>query len=60
MPRSVQVFQAAGFQVVPAPMAYTTRYHLDLLAFMPIADALHDSKIFLHEMIGILWYKLKS
>lgn len=60
MPRSVQAFQAAGFEVVAAPTAFTTRYQNDLLAFIPSANALHDSQIYLHEMIGILWYRLKS
>lgn len=60
MPRAVQSFQSAGFQVVPAPTAYTTRYRTDLLAFIPNADALHDSRIFMHELIGMLWYQLKS
>ncbi|ADE12697.1 YdcF family protein [Sideroxydans lithotrophicus] len=60
MPRAVQVFQAAGFQVYPAPTAYTTRYQLDLLVFIPSASALRDSRIFMHEMIGLLWYRLKS
>jgi uncharacterized SAM-binding protein YcdF (DUF218 family) len=60
MPRAVQAFQAAGFQVVPAPTAYTTHYRTDLLSFIPNAYALHDSRIFMHELIGILWYQLKS
>lgn len=60
MQRSVQAFQAAGFEVVAAPTAFTTRYQNDLLAFMPSANALLDSQIYLHEMIGILWYRLKS
>ncbi len=60
MPRAMQVFQAAGFEVVPAPTAYTTRYRTDLLAFVPNAEALRDSRIFLHEVIGMLWYRLKS
>lgn len=60
MPRAVQAFQAAGFQVVPAPTAYTTRYRIDLLAFIPSASALLDSRIFLHELIGMFWYRLKS
>lgn len=60
MARAVQAFQAAGFRVVPAPTAYTTRYRIDLLAFVPNANALHDSRIFLHELIGMLWYQLKS
>jgi uncharacterized SAM-binding protein YcdF (DUF218 family) len=60
MPRAVRAFQAAGFQVVPAPTAYTTRFQIDLLAFLPNASALRDSRIFMHELIGILWYQLKS
>ena len=60
MPRAVQVFDAAGLQVVPAPTGYTTRYRTDLLAFVPNAYALRDSRIFLHELIGMLWYQLKS
>ena len=60
MPRAVPVFEAAGFRVVPAPTAYTTRYQTDLLAFVPNDHALHESRIFMHELIGILWYRLKS
>jgi uncharacterized SAM-binding protein YcdF (DUF218 family) len=60
MPRAERAFQAAGFQVVPAPTGYTTRYRTDLLAFVPNAYALRDSRVFLHELIGMLWYQLKS
>lgn len=60
MPRSQQVFQAAGFEVIPAPTAYTTRYQTDLLSFIPNSKGLHDSQIYLHELIGMLWYRLKS
>lgn len=59
IPRAVQSFQAAGLEVIPAPTAYTTRYRTDLLAFVPNAKALHDSKIFMHELIGMFWYQLK-
>lgn len=60
MPRSVKMFQAAGFEVVPAPTAFTTRYQTDLLTFIPNAESLHHSSIFMHELIGLLWYRLKS
>lgn len=60
MPRSLQAFKAAGFEVVAAPTAFTTRYQNDLLALIPSASALQDSQIYLHEVIGILWYRLKS
>lgn len=60
MPRALRAFRTAGFNVIPAPTAYTTRYKLDLLAFLPNARALQDSRIYFHEAIGILWYRLKS
>jgi uncharacterized SAM-binding protein YcdF (DUF218 family) len=60
MPRSARVFRAAGFEVVPAPTAFTTRYRTDMLSFVPRAEALRDSRVFLHELIGLLWYRLIS
>jgi len=60
LPRAAMAFRAAGFEVVPAPTAFTTRYRTDLLTFVPNADALRDSRWFMHEMIGMLWYRLKS
>ena len=60
MPCSVQAFQAAGFEVIAAPTAFTTRFNNDLLSFIPSANALQDSQIYLHELIGTLWYRLKS
>lgn len=60
MPRAADVFRRAGFEVTEAPTAFTTRYQTDLLAFIPRAEALRDSKIFVHEAIGMLWYQAKS
>lgn len=60
MPRAADVFRRAGFEVVEAPTAFTTRYRTDLLAFLPRADSLRDSRIFMHEVIGLVWYQLKS
>ena len=60
MPRSIKAFQVAGFEVVPAPTAFTTRYQTNLLSFIPKAGALQNSSIFMHELIGQLWYRLKS
>ncbi len=59
MPRAADAFRHAGFEVVEAPTAFTTRYRTDLLAFLPCADGLRDSKIFIHEIIGLLWYRIK-
>lgn len=60
MPRAAEVFRRAGFEVVEAPTAFTTRYRTDLRSFLPDADNLRDSKILVHELIGLLWYRVKS
>lgn len=60
MPRSMIAFRQAGFDVVPAPTAYTTHYQTGLLSFVPNAGAMLESSIFLHETIGIIWYLLKT
>jgi len=60
MPRSATVFRRAGFEVIEAPTAFTTRHQLNLLTFIPRAESLRDSKIFIHEIIGLLWYQAKS
>ena len=60
MPRAAEIFRRVGFEVVEAPMAFPTRYETNLLAFLPRAESLQDSKIVVHELMGILWYQLKS
>ncbi|MEW5904001.1 MAG: YdcF family protein [Pseudomonadota bacterium] len=60
MPRASAAFERAGLQVVPAPTAWTTRYRTTLLTFLPDGRALRKSYWFMHEIIGLLWYKLKS
>lgn len=59
MPRSADVFRRAGFEVVEAPTAFTTRYRTDLLTFLPRAESLRDSEIFVHEVVGLLWYRVR-
>jgi uncharacterized SAM-binding protein YcdF (DUF218 family) len=59
MPRAQLVFEAAGFKVIPAATGYTTRYRLTILDFLPSALALRDSSLFFHEIIGIVWYRLR-
>jgi uncharacterized SAM-binding protein YcdF (DUF218 family) len=59
MPRAAWIFRRAGFEVIEAPTAFTTRYRTDLLEFLPQAAALEDNRIFMHEVIGMLWYRVK-
>lgn len=60
MPRAAREFEQAGFEIVPAATAYTTRYKTDIFAFIPTAAALQKSSLFFHEVIGIAWYRLTS
>lgn len=60
MPRAQRVFTQAGFDVVPAPTQFATHFRLTLLDFMPNASALRDSSRFLHEIVGLVWYRIKS
>ena len=60
MPRSVQVFERAGFGVIPAPTHYTTPPPHSVVDFLPDAGGLQRSAIWAHEVIGIVWYRLKS
>jgi uncharacterized SAM-binding protein YcdF (DUF218 family) len=59
MPRSVMAFHNAGFEVIPAPMAFTTRYQTDVFSFIPSAGAMLDAYILTHELIGKVWYHLR-
>lgn len=61
MPRSVAAFEAAGFEVVPAPTAFLgSRRPPIVLDFIPRYDVMRNSGFALHEFIGILWYRLRD
>lgn len=61
MPRARMVFEAAGLNVIPAP----TDFIGDggdvpvFINFLPSSDALQNNYFFMHELLGILWYKLR-
>lgn len=62
MRRARRMFEAAGFDVVPAPLGFRTDFDLAMISvfdFIPSVDALslvHDA---LHEYLGLLWYRLR-
>ena len=58
MPRAISEFEKAGFKVIPASTAYVTQRKENLFAFIPSASALLKSRLFIHEVIGMLWYWL--
>jgi len=56
MQRSLMQFEAAGFQVLPAPMGYIQppmRWDID---FLPSANGLEKTRFVLHEWLGRLHY----
>lgn len=59
MPRAQLAFERAGFDVIPAPTEYSTRFEVNALDFLPSAGALSGSRTFFHEVIGIGWYHLR-
>ena len=60
MPRAQAVFAKAGFCVTPASTGYRTRNRISLLSFIPDSNALAESRIALHEIIGIARYRLSA
>lgn len=60
MPRSIRLFEAAGFAVLPAPTDFKSRGEgtLTLVDWLPQASALHNSYYALHEWLGIAWFEL--
>jgi uncharacterized SAM-binding protein YcdF (DUF218 family) len=59
MPRAVYAFETAGFQVTPAPTAFSTRESAgsSWLDWIPSASALAGTHVALHEWLGLLYYR---
>lgn len=61
MPRAVSAFEAAGFEVVPAPTAYLAGPEGGApFDFLPSYDVMYRSGLALHEVIGLVWYRLRG
>lgn len=58
MPRAQTVFAKTGLKVIPAATDYTNQEPLSLLSLQPKATALRNSSFALHELLGMLWYKM--
>lgn len=54
MPRSVRLFEAAGMQVIPAPMGFIQSDGLPLLQWIPSGKGLRDTGWVIREWLG-LW-----
>lgn len=62
MPRAVASFEAAGFEVLPAPTVFHTRTDAAAsgLDYLPAIDGLGMSATALREYLGLLWYRLRG
>lgn len=58
MSRAQTVFTKTGFKVIPAATDYTNQEPFSLLSLQPKATALSNSSFALHELLGMLWYKM--
>jgi uncharacterized SAM-binding protein YcdF (DUF218 family) len=60
MPRAQTVFEAAGLAVLPFPVDFLSGVRkMTFMDFMPSADALRYTSLFVREMIGRTYYRLK-
>ena len=62
MPRSEFAFRHFGFDIIAAPTSFSNRSEVDpdASAWFPEARALRGSYFALHEMVGLLWYRVKA
>ncbi len=57
MPRSVILFESMGLNPVPAPTYFKKS---DILTHIPDTNSLDNSKMAIHEYLGILWVKIRG
>ena len=60
MRRARMAFEQAGLQVIPAPTGYSGPLPLRPIELVPSAGGLERSWLFIHEIAGLAWYRLKS
>lgn len=59
MPRATASFRKQGISVLPAPSGYT-RLNRELTDFFPTWGAIETNGDTLHELVGLLWYRLRG
>ncbi|WP_255989453.1 YdcF family protein [Chitinolyticbacter albus] len=60
MPRAERIFTQADFTVIPAATDYASQEQSAVLRWLPDAEALARSDRALHELLGVLWYRLRG
>ncbi|HEB55176.1 MAG TPA: YdcF family protein [Gammaproteobacteria bacterium] len=59
MPRALMSFEAAGFEVIPAPLSFhQSGNDIHIFDILPQAASMEVTYNMLHEFIGTLWYRL--
>jgi uncharacterized SAM-binding protein YcdF (DUF218 family) len=58
MPRAKRTFERAGFVVVPAGVGRHKQDSYTFLQFLPSAEGLRKTEVFMHEVLGICWFWL--
>lgn len=59
MPRALEAFRNAGLEPVPAPTAFRAPPRPGPLAFWPSARGLTESALAWHEVVGLVYYRLR-
>lgn len=63
MPRAKMAFEANGLEVIPAPSGFFNKGNPGdtplIMKLLPSIWALNANYFVLHEVVGILWYKLR-
>ena len=60
MPRAKKVFEASNIKVIPFAVDFINSHQkLTFMSFIPSANALSGTSLFVREMIGRLYYNLK-
>jgi uncharacterized SAM-binding protein YcdF (DUF218 family) len=60
MPRAVEAFTKAGFEVTPAPMGYDAASDAPtMMGLLPSVYSLVNMHELMHELVGRLWYHLR-
>jgi uncharacterized SAM-binding protein YcdF (DUF218 family) len=59
MPRAMWAFRHSGIQAIPAPTGFILKDEDDRgHAWLPSARAMYQVRLALHEIVGILWYRV--
>jgi uncharacterized SAM-binding protein YcdF (DUF218 family) len=56
MPRARAAFERAGFRVLPSGAGRHKQGSYTLLHFLPSAEGMYLTQIFMHEAVGMVWY----